>query len=124
MPRSPTMNMTEQSYRLDLECRDHVNHEIKEAVRAYRQGNLGVIALSRTLSPYEHVVGAARPDLALVLIVFVGISSETDALPIGHLREAWHPKTAHLEDHKVEQAETRYRQMATTACDELARLLP
>ena len=115
--------MSSGSYNTDLEFRDHVHAEIRRAVTELKAGDAGVIAVSRTLSGFQHIIEGKWPELAAALMVFVGIDSETDALPVGRLREMWHLSTAHLEDQKTQQAEHRWRPYALEAGDRIARLL-
>ena len=56
-------------------------------------------------------------------MTFVAIDSETDALPIGAVREMWHPSTAALEDQKIADAEERFREAANEACRRVLELL-
>ena len=117
------MKMDEQSYRLNLEYRNQVNSKIEELVQSFLSDTIGVIALSRQLNGYQHIVQSIEPELGKVLLIFVGINSETDALPIGRLREMWHPSTAALEDKKVETAEKLYAKNARGACIQILDIL-
>lgn len=55
----------------------------------------GVLARNRTLTERASELAAlareASQSADTDLIVFVGIDSETDAFPVGTLREIWHP---------------------------------
>ena len=66
-----------------------VRFQILHAARQLIAGQLGVIAASRLLSHFRH---EAEPEVAEVLLTFVGIDSETDALPIGAIRCNWSPE--------------------------------
>jgi hypothetical protein len=63
--------------------------QILHAAKQLIAGQLGVIAASRLLSHFCH---EAEPKVAEVLLTFVGIDSETDALPIGAIRCNWSPE--------------------------------
>lgn len=102
---STVLVMNAGRYRTDHGFRAKVHAEILRTVEEFRSGKVGVIAASRTLGKHEYVIENSWPELATALRVFVGINSETDALPIGRVRDMWHPDTAHSEDQKVEQAE-------------------
>lgn len=106
--------MTDCKYRAD------VHAEILHTIEELKTGKVGVIAASRTLGGYSHVIEGGWPELATALRVFVGIDSETDALPIGRLRDMWHAETAHFEDRKIQQAERRWK---LDACNQITRLL-
>jgi hypothetical protein len=83
--------MTADRYHQDLEYRTLVNSQLRQFAEQLLAGGIGVIAAARALQRFQHVVEVACPDLGNALLVFVGIDSETDALPIGTVREMWHP---------------------------------
>lgn len=66
--------------------RTNPESQILSLAKQFLGGQLGVIAASRKLSPLRHEVEA---ELAEVLVVFTGIDSETDTLPIGDVRRHW-----------------------------------
>jgi hypothetical protein len=68
------------------------------------------------MSALKHDVAAVWPELGEVLMTFVAIDSETDALPIGPVRESWHPSTAAFDDQKIADAEEGFREAAREAC--------
>ena len=86
-------------------------------------GTIGVIAVSRAMRRFQEEVKAAWPELGNVLMTFVAIDSETDSLPIGTVREKWHPLTAGIEDQKVADAEARFGEPARDACRRVLELL-
>jgi hypothetical protein len=94
--------------------------QILHAARQLIAGQLGVIAASRLLSHFRH---EAEPKVAEVLLTFVGIDSETDALPIGAVRENWSPEALKRKDREIAEAEQFYRETALNAAAELLRLL-
>jgi hypothetical protein len=83
-------------------------------------GQLGVIAASRQLSPLRNEV---ETELAEVLVVFTGIDSETDTLPIGDVRQHWSPEALELKDREIRDAENIYRDSAIEAATQLLYLL-
>ena len=83
---------------------------------------MGVIAAARALRRFQHVVEVACPDWQRLAGVCRN-QLQTDALPIGAVREMWHPSTAELEDQKVAEAEEMYRQCATQAAQHILSLL-
>jgi len=83
-------------------------------------GRLGVIAASRELSRFRRDV---EPQLAETLLTFVGIDSETDALPIGEMRKEWNRDALEGKDREIAEAERFYRDSAMKAAAELIRLL-
>jgi DNA-directed RNA polymerase subunit RPC12/RpoP len=83
-------------------------------------GRLGVIAASRELSRLRHDV---EPQVAEVLLTFVGIDSETDTLPIGVVRKEWNPEALERKDRQIAEAERFYREGAMESACKLIRLL-
>ena len=83
-------------------------------------GDIGVIAAARKLSGFCDEV---EPELATLLNVFVGISSETDALPIGEERTLWNIDALAREDQKIRASEERWRSRSLVAATQLIRLL-
>jgi len=98
----------------------NVRFQILDAAKQLVAGQLGVIAAARQLSPLRH---EAEPQVAEVLLTFAGIDSETDALPIDKVREAWAPEALKRKDHEIAEAEQFYRDSAMNAAAELIRLL-
>ncbi len=94
--------------------------QILSLAKQFLGGQLGVIAASRKLSPLRHEVEA---ELAEVLVVFTGIDSETDTLPIGDVREHWSPEALERKDREIIEVENFYRQPATEAATRLLQLL-
>jgi hypothetical protein len=94
--------------------------QILSLAKQFLAGQLGVIAASRKLSPLRHEVEA---ELAEVLVVFTGIDSETDTLPIGDARQHWGPEALARKDTEIMEVEKFYRQSATEAAKRLLQLL-
>jgi len=115
--------MNTDSYRLNLEYRASIDNRLRQCAEQLLRGAIGVIAASRAMSPLQREVATDWPELSDVLMTFVAIDSETDALPIGKVREMWHPSSATLEDLKVADAEERFRSVAHEACRRIVTLL-
>ena len=94
--------------------------QILSLAQQFLGGQLGVIAASRKLSPLRHEVEARLPE---VLVVFAGIDSETDALPMGDVRQYWSPEALERKDREIIEVENFYRQPATEAATRLLQLL-
>jgi len=97
-----------------------VEIQILRAAKQLIAGQLGVIAASRELSRFRHDV---EPQVAEVLLTFVGIDSETDTLPIGGVRKEWNREALERKDKEITDAERIYRDSAMNAAAELIRLL-
>jgi hypothetical protein len=111
------------TYLLNADYRQLVHVEIRDFASQYLAGNAGVIETSRRLSPYAHVVEGVDLSVHETLRTFVAIDSETDDLPIGAVREMWHPSTATLQDQSILHAERIYRDVARSACAKLIALM-
>jgi len=74
------------SYRYNLEYRASARNQMRDIAQRFLAGEIGVIKATRPLSPFHAVV---EPMMSRALGVFVGIDSETDALPIGDLLQQW-----------------------------------
>ncbi len=115
--------MVDNRYRLDEQYAAHVNADLVSAARDFLAYKVGVIATARTMKPYLHTLEDHRSDLADATRTVVAIDSETDALPIGKVREMWHPSAAAMEDVKVKHAEELYHNDMFAVCQELVRVL-
>jgi hypothetical protein len=115
--------MVDNRYRMDEGYAAHINAELVSAARDFLADKVGVIATARILKPHLHALEDYRPDLAKTTRMVVAIDSETDALPIGNVREMWHPSTAAIEDAKAKHSEELCRQDISAVCRELVRVL-
>jgi hypothetical protein len=106
--------------RNDTQNRARAKSQILSLAKQLLAGQLGVIAASRELSPLRHQVEA---ELTEVLVVFTGIDSETDALPIGEVRQHWSAESLVRTDHEITEAETFYRDTAIEAATRLLQML-
>jgi hypothetical protein len=94
--------------------------QILSVAKRFLCGQLGVIAASRELSLLRHEV---ETELAVVLMVFTAIDSETDTLPIGDVRQQWGPEVLEHKNREIIEAENFYRKLATEAATRLLLLL-
>lgn len=78
-----------------------------------------MIAASRELG---HLREEVEPHVALALLTFTGIDSETDDLPIGGVRKEWNREALQRKDQEIAAAEQLYRDNAIEAATELIRL--
>ena len=112
--------MTPESEQPSSRQRTLAESQILSLAKQFLGGQLGVIAASRELSPLRHEVEA---ELAEALLVFTGIDSETDTLPIGDVRHHWSPEALGRKDREIMEVENFYRQQATEAASRLLQLL-
>jgi hypothetical protein len=97
-----------------------IKKEILSSAKQLVAERLGVIAASRKLAGLRHYV---EPQIAEVLLTFVGIDSETDSLPIGVQRNLWDREALQRKDREIADAEQFYRDRAIKAATELIRRL-
>lgn len=89
-----------------------------EAAMAVLEGRLGVIEGSRRLREFgSYLVQDVVADEDFV--VFVAVDSETDALPIGTVRELWNPIDLEREDREIAGAEAMHRESVVAACQSI-----
>jgi hypothetical protein len=83
-------------------------------------GKSGVIETARALAPLRH---DADSEVNQLLLTFTGIDSETDTLPVGHVRSYWAPDALEQKDREIARAEGFYREAAVDAATRLIQLL-
>lgn len=115
--------MSAVAYRCNLEHRCFVDHELRRTAEQLLAGEIGVIVASRAFCALRLEVANVWPELAEALMTFVAINSQTDALPLGSVREAWSSASLAREDRKVAQAENEYRESARQASRKVLHLL-
>jgi len=95
------------------------NRDRERAVSIARSAlsrQLGILEAVRALTPYTHSV----PELfAEDANTFIGIDSETDDLPIGRLRERWHPDFLPEKDVEIARCEHLWRDRVLGACERI-----
>jgi DNA-directed RNA polymerase subunit RPC12/RpoP len=97
-----------------------IQQEILGTAKQLIADRLGVLAASRKLAGLRQYV---EPQIAEVLLIFVGIDSETDTVSIGAERKQWNREALLQKDQEIEEAEQFYRDSAIKAASELIRLL-
>jgi hypothetical protein len=115
--------MSSESYRLNLEYRASVDEELRRVVLCLLEGEIGVIAASRALGQLRHHIAPAWPEMGEALLPFIAVDSDTDALPIGAERAMWARSALAIEDHKIAEAEERFRDPIRAACHRIMALL-
>src|SRR5262249_1911490 len=81
-----------------LEYRSTVRVQMLTVARQFLARELGLIETARELLKFRDGV---EPGIGALLDVFVGIASETDALPIGEERALWNLQALEVEDRKI-----------------------
>jgi hypothetical protein len=88
--------------------------------KQFLAGQAGVIATARALALFRHDAGS---ELGEILLTFATIDSETDALPLGHVRQHWSTQALERKDLEIAEAEDFYRSAAIDAATRLVHLL-
>jgi len=103
------------------EVRRGLKIQILAVVRAMRAGTVGVILGSTRIAPLVHRLD--QPDLEGALLVFVGIASEVDDLPIGSERDLWDRDALTVKDRQLADYERRVKEHALVHCRAAEALL-
>ena len=94
--------------------------QIRSLVERFLSDELGVIEMSRSISPLRHQVGT---EFANALRTFAGIDSETDDLPVDSVRRYWNTEMLAIKDREICKAENLFQQAAIDAATRLLQLL-
>jgi hypothetical protein len=95
-----------------------LRRRVVETATAIIDQSLGITAGARLLREYAFDLGAQWDD---AFVVIVGVDSETDAFPLGSVRERWSPAALDREDRVRQEYEDRVRSRMNQACAELIR---
>jgi hypothetical protein len=93
---------------------------LKKIVTDFLEGRLTPLEAAWALAPFEDEVS---DDLKDCLRTMVGVSSETDDIPLGHRRAFWHPDVRAKEDQKHDSAQAWAEPMVRETCERLVRAL-
>jgi len=101
--------------RWDLESMEHMQREAVGIARRVTAGDLGIIAGCRQLTRLGHyLVEDSRVDPDFV--VFIGVSCETDHLPLEDERSLWNPAAFEAKQAEVARLEEVSREKVWVAC--------
>lgn len=96
------------------EDREHLLELCKDLL----EGRKGVIETSREMMRWRFSIGPeSDPDF----LVFTGIDSETDHIPLGSVRKNWQVETLQRKDLEIQEAEEFFRSRAEEAAASLIR---
>jgi hypothetical protein len=113
--------MDRTDYRYNIEYRAIARAEMRDIAKRFLAGELGVIEASRALSPFWDMV--SQEDLEPHIRAFVGINSDTDALPVGDVREYWASEALVGKDREISDAEAKWRDWGREAAEAIVQLL-
>ena len=111
--------MDRTDYGYNLEYRAQIRARLAALASALLSGEAGVIETARKLSEFVELEDEFWPAIR----VFVSIDSETDALPIGEVRQYWNADALAGKDVEIALAERQWREAAVDASKELLKLL-
>jgi hypothetical protein len=80
-------------------------------------GRIGVVEAARRLCPLLHqdATIVSQADFNTIC----GIDSETDHLPVGWVREHWHPDSLPEKDREIARCEELYRDHIRAICERI-----
>jgi hypothetical protein len=104
----------------DVPYRLALQHQIVEAARELLGGNISVTEAARRIIGPAYELGSALEE---PFATFLGIDSETDAFPLGAVRQRWSPDALQRQDAERACYETAIRDRALEACREILRRL-
>lgn len=92
-----------------------------QIVQEVMDGQMSILeAAHRLLGPLQiNPALASQDDFDLIR----GIDSEVDDLPIGQVRELWHPDSLAEKDHEIKRLESLWREPMLSACERIRRTL-
>jgi hypothetical protein len=92
--------------------------EIGETARRMLTGSLSFIEGARRIVGLSH---NAKLNFDPDIVPFVGIDSETDALPIGDVRRHWAPEALEKPRPEIDRMEKWAREFGTRHCENLIK---
>jgi len=93
-----------------------------DTAAAVIEGRVGPIEGSRILNRLSYDL-VADPRIDKDFVIFLGVDSETDALPIGDVRKNWDALALEREDVKIANAQGFFRERVVEACRRLLERL-
>ncbi len=92
------------------------NERVVETAKKLLNNKIGIIEGARILSSLRHDITDETERLDPDFVLFVGIDSETDSLPVGKERRNWAAYALVEKDKEIQQAEDFYRDKVMAAC--------
>ena len=92
---------------------------VMDAASRLLYGDISALEASRLIGQYRHNFDG---ELFEALTVFSAIDSETDDLPIGHVRALWSTEALKRCDSEIAKSEALYRDVAIEAAKTILRI--
>jgi hypothetical protein len=96
----------------NLEKKHRLVDQLLAGANAFLAGQVGPIDTARSLARFRGI----DKQLDQILVTFVAVHSETDALPLGAERKLWNPEALKRQDIEIAKAESWCREMVSGAC--------
>ena len=84
-----------------------------DVARQILGGKIGIVTGARELTRMRF---PSRAESDEDILVFVGIDSQTDHLPLGEVRKFWNSEVLKAKDEELKQFELWVKEQAFTAC--------
>jgi hypothetical protein len=79
-------------------------------------GSIGIVAGARQFTSLRF---RSRTEKDSDILVFIGIDSESDHLPIGDVRRHWNTEALKIKDEELQHYESRVKDRAFRACESI-----
>lgn len=96
---------------------DSTRRQVVETAQSMLDGQLSFLIGSRRLAALRHEVDVAGSDADF--LIFVGIASETDDLPLGEVRQYWSAQALARLKPEIQSTEAWAASVGTEACTSL-----
>jgi hypothetical protein len=97
---------------LKIDAMEGQRREMVRVARSILNGSTGVVAGARQLTRLRF---PSRVEKDKDILLFVGIDSETDHLPLGHVRRHWNAEVLKAKDEELERFELCMKERAYRA---------
>jgi hypothetical protein len=103
----------------NLEEKRRLVDQLLARANSFLAGQVGPIETARSLASFQDI----DKHLDEILVTFVAVDSETDALPLGEVRKLWNAEALRRKDIEIAEAESWCREMVSRACRDLVTIL-
>jgi hypothetical protein len=100
----------------DISTVDEQRREMVRVAHGILDGSIGIVVGARQLTRLRF---PSRAENDSDILVFVGIDSQTDHLPLGDVRRLWNIDVLKVKDDELQAYEARVRERAFGACKSL-----
>jgi len=90
--------------------------EMAKVARQILDGKIGIVIAAREINRLRL---SSQTERDKDVLVFVGIDSETDHLPLGEIRKLWNAEVLKKKDEELKNYEVKVEERAFAACKNL-----